>query len=289
MKSSLDCIPCIVSHILHVARMVTPDEGEQKTIMQRTFAEVANANFETTPPELAREFHKIIRQVTGVHDPYQEVKDASTRAAVRLMPLMRQEIAAADDKFEAIVRLVIGGNIIDFGADKDFDLNTAHHRIVEALSLPVDSEAVKTLHQAMDKAENILYIADNCGEAVFDRLLIELYADKITLGVRGGPILNDITRREIEASGLDKLARKVVDTGDTTPGVSLTYSSPEFLEEMKSADLIVAKGQGNFETLNDYDGPIVFLLRVKCAIIADMLEEVEMGSLQVIPCNLGDA
>lgn len=286
MKTTYDCIPCIVSHIVHVAKMVTMDDDLRREIIKKTLAEVVDADFSITPPEQARLFHKIIRKVTGVDDPYREVKDCSTKFAIELLPFFRDVIAAKSDRFDAIVRLVIGGNIIDYGADKDFQLDSAKQKILDVFDMPLDIDAVRQLEHAMNSARTILYIADNCGEAVFDRLLIEPYREKIILGVRGGPILNDITMREVAESGLEGLPVRIVDTGDMTPGVSINHSSREFMDEMFNADLVVAKGQGNFETLSDYGRPIFFLLRSKCKVISALLGGGELGSLHVIPKNI---
>jgi uncharacterized protein with ATP-grasp and redox domains len=286
MKTTYDCIPCIVSHIVHVAKMVTMDDDLRREIIKKTLAEVVDADFSITPPEQARLFHKIIRKVTGVDDPYREVKDCSTKFALELLPFFRDVIATKSDRFDAIVRLVIGGNIIDYGADKDFQLDSAKQKILDVFDMPLDIDAVRQLEHAMNSAKTILYIADNCGEAVFDRLLIEPYREKIILGVRGEPILNDITMREVAESGLEGLPVRIIDTGDMTPGVSINHSSREFMDEMFNADLVVAKGQGNFETLSDYDRPIFFLLRSKCKVISALLGGGELGSLHVIPKNI---
>ena len=286
MKTTYDCIPCIVSHIVHVAKMVTMDDDLRREIIKKTLAEVVDADFSITPPEQARMFHKIIKKVTGIDDPYREVKDCSTRFALELLPFFREVIESKSDRFEAIVRLVIGGNIIDYGADKDFQLDSARQKILDVFDMPLDMVAVRQLEQAMNSAKTILYIADNCGEAVFDRLLIEPYREKIILGVRGAPILNDITMREVAESGLEGLPVRIIDTGDMTPGVSLNHTSREFMDEMLNADLVVAKGQGNFETLSEYDRPIFFLLRSKCKVISVLLGGGELGSLHVIPENI---
>ncbi|QSH41245.1 ARMT1-like domain-containing protein [Lentisphaerota bacterium ZTH] len=284
MKTTFDCIPCIVSHVVQVAKMVTEDDDERHEIIKRTLAEAVNTNLNMTPPEQARLFHKIIKEITGVHDPYLDAKDRSTEFALELLPLLREEIKRHDNEFEAVVRLVIGGNIIDYGADHAFDIKDAKRRILEVFDMQLDLDEVEKLHEQLERADKVFYMADNCGEAVFDRLLIERYDSKITLGVRGEPILNDITPREIKRSGLNMVPH--VHTGDMTPGVSMTHSSPEFLNEIRNADLVVSKGQGNFETLNEYDRPIFFLLRVKCAVIADLIGNAQLGDLQVISKNI---
>ncbi len=283
MKITLDCIPCLIGHAIHVAKIVSDDNAVQHEIIKKTLAGSVHLDLTLTPPEQARLIHQIIKTASGVDDPYRKEKDLSTGFALKLMPSVREKIKTAKNKFETIVRLVIAGNIIDYGAIHNFELDNARNRIFEVFDMPVDLDAVKRLEESMDKARKIFYMADNCGEAVFDRLLIERYSDKIILGVRGGPILNDITPREIKASGLDLVPH--VHTGDTTPGVSMLHSSEEFLDEMRSADLVISKGQGNYETLSEYDRPIFFLLRVKCQIIADLLNT-KIDDLQIIPRNI---
>lgn len=285
MNSTLDCIPCFIQHSVHVAKMVTDNPEEQADIVKQTLALVARAEIESTPPEMARSIHKIIRDITGVADPYKDVKDLSTDFALKLLPVLREEIAVADDPFETTVKLVIAGNIIDFGADRHFSLDTAHDKIVECLHKPIEHESVILLKKAMDNAGSILYMLDNCGEAVFDRLLIEPYCEKITIGVRGFPALNDITPYEVEHSNLTELC-EIIDTGDSTPGVSMKYSKPEFLEVFNKVDLIISKGQGNFETMNESERPVFFLFRSKCKVIQDMVGDEELGHLHAVARNI---
>lgn len=286
MKSTLDCIPCFVEHALHVAKMVTDDTEKQLAIVKETLGEIVSLKLEQTPPEMARKIHSIIRRITGVDDAYSSVKYKSTEFALELLPRLEKYVESAEDSFETRVRLTIAGNIIDFGADIHFSLENAEERILEVMNMPIDSSSISLLRKAMDQAPDILYIADNCGEAVFDSLLIEPYKEKTTLAVRGFPILNDITIREVEHSKLDKLPKSIIDTGDATPGVVLKYSKPEFVKAFNQAPLIIAKGQGNFETLSDTDRPIFFLLRVKCPVVSRLLDNSPKGSLHVIPKNI---
>lgn len=285
MRSTLDCMPCFIEHAVHVARMVTSDEAKQLNIVNSVIKEMHLMDMAQTPPEMARMIHSIIRDVTGVDDAYRQIKDDSTEFALQLLPKLEEEIKNSDNPFETMVRLVIAGNIIDFGADIHFKLETAIDRIREALTAPFDTDSLEIMKNSMEKAKNILYLADNCGEAVFDRFLIEPFKEKITLAVRGYPILNDITPREVSMSGLSGLV-KVIDTGDASPGVVLKYASPEFVKAFHAADLIISKGQGNFETLNDSDRPIIFLFRVKCMVISRLFDNIEKGSLRIIPRNI---
>ncbi len=283
MRTYIDCIPCIVAQGVHYAKRAAKCPGQAEAVVARMLKALSVFGNELPPPLMTREIHAIARELCGPQDLYLEEKDASTRIAHEILASMKSEIEAQPDRFETLVRLAIAGNIIDFGAYRDFDLASAKGRIAGCLAAPIDKIAVEDLKVAMDRAKDILYIADNCGEAVFDRLLIEPYREKTTLAVRGQPILNDLTRRELSASGLDDgFVAKVVDTGDFTPGVSFNHSSAEFLKAFKEAGLIIAKGQGNYETLSSTERPIFFLLRAKCQVIAEILGNVSLGSLQAL-------
>lgn len=283
MKTFIDCIPCFISHSLNVAKMTARNAEEQREILRQTLALAASLDFEKSPPAMAKKIHAIIRQVTGIEDAYVKIKDESTAFALEMLPFLRHEVAKSEHPFETTIRLVIAGNIIDFGTDHNFNLNSVHQIIADALKQQIDLSAIGRLHERMKESERILYIADNCGEIVFDRLLIEPYRQKITLAVRGNPILNDATRREAEMSGMNDIV-KIIDTGDSIPGVILENCSDEFIEHYENCDLVISKGQGNFETMHETDRPVFFLFMSKCRVIANLLDS-ELGSLNVIEKN----
>lgn len=284
MRVQIDCYPCVLAQLSRLAKMATGDIDEQYRLIRRMLRKVVDADDRTTPPEFASFFNRIVSEVSGIDDAYQEVKDKSTQLGLELLPELRQLVAESSDPFEAAVRLAIGGNIIDYGVNPEFNLLEAEAGIREVFDLPFDREACADLKRRMDRAKSIFYMLDNCGEAVVDRLLMEPYADKLTIGVRGFPILNDVTRREAKLSGID--FAPIVDTGDRAPGVSLRNSSREILDALSRADLVISKGQGNFESLEEeFTRPIYFLLRVKCKVVAERLNR-PLGSIQIIGRNL---
>jgi len=285
MRVQIDCYPCILSQLSELAKKAVGGEDEQHAFVKHLMKLVLDADDRTTPPEFAGKFHDAVVKSAGEIDPYREVKDRSTELGLKLLPDLRRMAETAADPFEAAVRLAIGGNIIDYGVNPNFDLRDAEARIREVLDLPFDSATCAEFKRRLDSAKSIFYMLDNCGEAVIDRLLIEPYADKITLGVRGFPTLNDVTRREVEPSGITGV-RRIVDTGDRAPGVSLRFSNPELLDAMRSSDVVVCKGQGNFESLDEAcTRPTFFLLRVKCRVVADRVKS-PLGSIRIIGKNL---
>ncbi len=286
MKTYIDCIPCFVENGVHLAKRVAKNQKTAAAIVSAVLKELLSHDHANPPPFMARKISAILREMGGVADPYLEEKDQSTRFAKDLMVSIMPELERRDDRFDAIVRLAIAGNIIDFGIDTKFQLESARAKIIEAFNVPIDSESIRSLKEHMDAAKSILYITDNCGEAVFDRLLIEPYKEKITLAVRGKPVLNDLTRREVVESELGGLPLRIVDTGDSTPGICPEHSSKEFLDAFDHADLIISKGQGNYETLSDTKRPIFFLFRAKCAVVCAHLGGAPNGSFQVLGKNL---
>ncbi len=286
MKTELECILCFGKSALFLTKRYGMPHDDNVKLYQSVLREIAKADFNEPPPVIARKVYQLISEKTGEKDPFKQEKDLSTEHAKRLLKPLRAKLKAFDDPLEGLVRLAMAGNIIDFGVDSTFDLNTALDRITETFSEKIDLEALEVLREALEKAKNVLYITDNCGEAVFDSLLLGHYRAKMTVAVRGGPILNDVTRREAEDSGLAAASKRLIDTGDNTPGVDLCRASAEFLEAYHSADLIISKGQGNYETLCDTKRPTVFLLRAKCPVVMNKLGGVKKGSCQIHHVNI---
>ncbi|HBC86677.1 MAG TPA: hypothetical protein DCZ94_06975 [Lentisphaeria bacterium] len=284
MKTTTDCIPCFISHSLNVAKMTSANPEHHREILMKTLSLAADLDFNDAPPSMAKKIHSLIRQITGVEDSYVRIKDESTAFALEMLPFLRHEVAKSERPFETAIRLVIAGNIIDFGIDHEFHLDSVHQIIADSLKQQIDLNSIELLRRRISSAKKILYIGDNCGEIVFDRLLIEPIKEKITLAVRGRPIMNDVTRREAAMSGLDKIV-KIIDTGDAVPGVILENCSKAFRQHFQKADLIISKGQGNFETMLETDRPIFFLFKAKCPVIAKLLNA-ELGSLHVIGKNI---
>ncbi len=284
MRIQFSCYNCIFKMLLAVSSQAFPDEARRHRTLCGLLGKLAGRNEAATPPEMAGEFFDFLAERTGIRDGYTEIKDRSTELALRLLPGLRRETELAQRPFETAVKFAIAGNIIDYGATPEFRLEDAEQAILGVKNEPVDVSACGKLQEAMDGAKRILYILDNCGEAVIDRLLLERYADKITIAVRGVPILNDITRRELAASGLKEY--RCIDTGDGSPGVSFLRSAPEFIAAMRDSDIVVAKGQGNYESMDWFtDRPLFHLFRVKCPVVAG-ITGCATGSMQIIARNI---
>lgn len=264
MRTYLDCYPCFLRQALSASRHVDVNESQQHAIMGQVLALLQTLPPGKTPPEIAYAVHCIVGDMTGHSDPYRKLKDMSTRAALALYPRLKDLVAESANPLETAVRLSIAGNIIDFAqSDELADLWATVKRVLAA---PFAINDLAALRAALDTADHVLYLADNAGETVFDRVLIEALSLPVTYGVKGGPTLNDATREDAIAAGLETCA-DIIDNAANAPGTILSLCSASFRQTYAAAPLIIAKGQANYETLSEA-GPRVFcLLQVKCPII----------------------
>ena len=268
MKTSIDCLPCFVRQTLDAARRATHDPAVHEALLREVLRWMSEMDFSISPPELAQRIHRRLRKITGVEDPYQEEKKAHNRLALECIPDLEKTVQQSDDPLLTATRISIAGNLIDLGAKSGLKDTEILDAIEHATRHPLVGKT-DPFRTAIQQAESILYLADNAGEIVFDRLLIEqLGPERVTVAVRGKPILNDATRIDAKTAGLDDLVR-IIDNGSDAPGTLLNECSEEFKNCFEQADLILAKGQGNFETLSDDPHNIFFLLNVKCPVVAN--------------------
>ncbi len=266
MKTQAECLPCLLRQALQVARIMHCSEEQQIHILQAVATEIAGLDVTKSPPANANPIYRKIAEITRCEDPYWEKKRVSNEQALLIVPSLRQEIKGSDDELAAAVRFAIAGNIIDYGAFETFDIEAALERS-RSTSLAVDnyselSEAISRLK----KGSKVLYLTDNCGEIVYDSLLLEYLHQRgldITIAVKDGPIINDALREDALAAGLDRYGR-IISNGGRFPGTELEDSSPEFVGIFYAAELVISKGQGNFESLSEVDRDIFFLLTIKC-------------------------
>ena len=250
---------------------------DEKTIREILVAfghHLPRIHAEAIPPEIGREAYRLISEKTGIQDPYEKLKKENTRQALSLYPQLKERVAASQDRLKMAIRMAIAGNVIDFGANADFDLDKD---LDVLLSQPLAIDHYRTFCRALKRARKVLFIADNAGETVFDRLLVEELGKPVIYAVREKPIINDATYQDALEAGIDKVA-EIVSSGSDAPGTILNLCSENFLEIYRSADLIISKGQGNYEGLSEENRPAFFLLKAKCAVIARDLG-VKEGSL----------
>lgn len=265
MKIYLDCLPCFLKQTVQAGHLVTDDEGLIRNIVNEVAAMIPYLPENSTPPEIGEKIHRRIREITGMNDPYSSVKQQNIEEALLLYPDMKKLVRESSDPLFTAVKVAIAGNIIDFGTGTEFDITTDIHRITNQEPAINDIGLFK---ESLEKAESILYLGDNAGESVFDRILIEELKKPVTYIVRGIPVLNDVTYEDAVASGLDDSAFEIISSGTTAPGTVLPLCSANFINLFNKADMVISKGQGNYEGLSDVNRPVFFLLKAKCAVIA---------------------
>lgn len=267
MKTFFDCIACFVRQSLETVRMTTSDEAVHERLLREVLRALVEMDMRRPPPATAKRIHRLIREMTGQADPYRDVKERFNRLAMVLYPELNAKVERSGNPLETAVRLAIAGNVIDLGVNHQLTDEQVHEAIDHALDAPFEAD-MAAFAEEISSAGNILYLADNAGEIVFDRLLIEqLPAEKVTVAVKGSPIINDATMEDAEAAGLTELV-EVIDNGSDAPGTILDDCSDAFRRRFDEADLVIAKGQGNYETLSDVDKDIFFILKAKCPVIA---------------------
>ena len=264
MNTYAECIPCFLSQASRVVKMTETDPVRIKRVLDEVALLVSDIPLTRTPPHTATIIYRKIAQMTGVEDPFKEIKRQCTEAALRFYPELKRRIATAEDPLLAALQAAVAGNIIDFGVKNHFNLDDD---LETMLNQPFALCHYEELQQELAAAKRILYIGDNAGETVFDRLLIEALGKPVTYVVRERPIINDATIEDAKAAGLHNIA-ELISSGCPAPGTILPLCSEAFLRRYQEADLIISKGQGNYEGLSEEDQNIFFLLKVKCTVIA---------------------
>lgn len=264
MNTYLDCIPCFLKQALFAARAATNDDKRIKEVLDRVARLTPSIPLGNPPPETARLVYGAVREVTGVEDPFKAHKEKSIQKALSLYDELKSLVKNSKDPLHTAVRVAIAGNVIDLGVNQAFDLEA---EMKDLLQRRLSARHYRCFTQNLEKARTVLYLGDNAGETVFDRILIEALGRDTVYAVREVPIINDATFEDAEKSGISEVAR-IVSSGCDAPGTILKRCSPEFLEIYNNSDLIISKGQGNFESLSEEKGPVFFLFKVKCPVIA---------------------
>ena len=274
MKTYLDCLPCLMSQALKAARAATDDEEIQRQVVNAVASLIPELSLGLKPPEIAQRGYRLISQITGNNDPFRQAKLDANRTALALWPELRKVIKQSADGLLMACRLAIVANSIDFGPN--FNHGGIETIIDEATtcSIPLTVNDYDRFLSSLNNSRTLLYLGDNAGEIVFDRLLIEeihrVKELETYFVVREKPVINDVTMDDVRVVGMNNVAR-VISNGSDAPATILSQCSEELQQLFRSADIIIAKGQGNYESLEDEPGNIFFLLRAKCPQVAELL------------------
>jgi uncharacterized protein with ATP-grasp and redox domains len=271
LKTQPECLACMFRQALNTARVATPDLRAHTEVLRRLARVLPALNMARSPATNSKPVYDIVYEVTGVRDPYARSKKETNQAALNLLPALEASIHHSQDPLKSALHLAAAGNIIDLGIGHSFDLKKDVRRIMKQ---PFAIDHTDQFRKELRRGRTLLYLADNCGEIVFDRVLVEqlLAAGiKVTVAVKSAPIINDATREDAEFAGLTALC-PVIETGSDDIGVGWPNTSPVFRRHVREADMILAKGHGNFETCIGKRGNYYFLLKAKCDIVAAELK-----------------
>lgn len=273
MRLKPDCIICNLNIIFRTLKIINKDENFLIENMKKVIRGISKVNKKLFPPELGGIVYKIVINSTNVKDPYKDIKRKQNNLILNNYFNLRQTILNTKDPLFEAVKFAVIGNVIDLGINEVVDFE---EDIKNSLKRRIAINDYNLLERDLKSSKSVLYIGDNSGEIVFDKLLIslikEIYPDiDITFACRSEPIINDVLIKDALQVGIDEYA-KVISSGMSLPGTILKYVNNEFIEELKRSDLVIAKGQGNFEGLEEEKmEKTYFLLKAKCNVVADYL------------------
>ncbi len=265
-------MPCYVNQVVQAADLLKVSPETKDKMLRQTFKSLSGFRSGEHAFYTFDLVQDVIRSFGKGRDPYRGLKKKFNRLCLNLEPEVRKTIEDSTDPFQTALRIAVAGNIIDFVKGSDMDEKDIRKTIEEALNQEMDQEKIELLRRKIDDARHIVYVGDNAGEIVFDKIFIQQFdGKKVVFCVRGAPVVNDATMEDAEQAGLtDNL--KVITTGSDLPGAMVVLSGEEFKEEFNKADLVISKGQGNYEALSGEDKEIFFLLKVKCPVISECFE-----------------
>lgn len=279
MNLQKECVDCIYNQSKRVSSFLHVKPEQEQVIFEITKKHIGNFDFNSTPPHNAFALYEELATYLQTEDIYAKMKEEASKKAKEFIPTCKQAIESSNDKLRAAVQCAIVGNVLDLAAEVMFDLDTEVKKVFE---MPFAIDNFSLLQKKLEKTKTLVYLADNAGEEIFDKICIqtlrELYPQiEVYYFVRGKAIINDLTLTHAKASGLDEVAT-LVDSGVPTPGFAFDMANEESKNLFFNADCIISKGMGNYECLGrEKDFPLFFLFKVKCGVVAR-----EVGA------NLGD-
>jgi len=275
VKLQLECIPCFMKQAVEVMRRLGSDNGLAKDILKEIGLLVQNMDSFATPPEFGLVVHRLIKERLKNEDPYRDIKREHVQQALAIYPQLKRLVEGSGDPLYTSLKISAAGNAIDLAINKDVEISSILEKIRHADFALNDYPLFRN---RLASCGSILLIGDNAGETVFDKVFLEqLDGKELYFAVREEPIINDATAAEAEESGIQHVA-SIISTGCAAPGAVLSMCSREFLSIFKSADIVISKGQGNFEALSEGDREVFYLLKAKCGVVAGHLK-----------CGVGDS
>ena len=280
MNINETCVECIINQSLKVAQAIEATE-ELSSKLKNSVEEMSrDFSFSLTPPEIASSVYEKMAEIANKEDIYDEVKKLSTQKSLSFVPLLKTKLSTSQDKLLTATKIAVAGNVIDLAAAVQFDLEDELEKVFDT---EFGHNDFKKLEDELKNAKSVVILGDNVGEHIFDYMFVEtlkeLFPDvNYSYMVRGNPIINDVTMKEAKEAGFDKLC-DLVDSGVNSPGFAYSRATSHAKKLFDEADLVISKGMGNYECLSPtHRKNICFLLKVKCEVVADSLNQ-EVGDI----------
>ena len=274
------CVSCIINQSVKVADAINADEKLRDTLVSTVEDLSKEFSFKDTPPEIASYVYEKMSLLADKSDLYDEVKELSTQKALSFVPLLTQKLKNSPDKLLTATKIAVAGNVIDLAAAVEFDLD---EELAKVFYTDFAHDDLLKMRGELESAKTVLVIGDNVGEHIFDYMFVEtlqeLYPSvAFSYMVRGNPIINDVTMKEAKEAGFHTLCN-LIDSGVNTPGFTYARANEKSKKLFDSADLVISKGMGNYECMNEsHRSNICFLLKVKCSVVASSLNK-EIGDI----------
>lgn len=285
MKLHEHCLTCIYDQTKRVCDILHVTDIQRQAIDVLAHHQIKIFDMNQTPPHNAAPLYEAMASLLNVEDLYAEFKQDSSFKAKAFIPLCKQKIEASSNKLFEATKTAVAGNVIDLAAVMLYDLEEELEKIYHT---PFAIDDFKALEAQLRNTKTLVYLADNAGEEIFDKLYIQTIKElfpslDVYYFVRGRPIINDLTSKDAQASGMDEVAN-IVDSGVPTPGLVLELMNENARGIFERAECIISKGMGNYECLGEVKGlPIFFLFKVKCNVVAHAVG----ASLGSIVCKMG--
>lgn len=284
MKLDLNCITCNISQVNKVMDILSISESDKEKIMREVLKYLSQADYLKCNPEIIRGTWNIITKYSGNRDPYKDIKNFYNLEVLKLLPELQLIIDDSKDRLYVALKIAIEGNLIDFAAKHDFSIKTLKDRLISSGNTGLAVDHYSQLKEKLFRAKSLLYIGDNCGEICLDKLFIYYIKEEfpkinVTYVVRGSTVINDVTLYDSKLVAMEDVA-EVIDNGDDSLGTVLTRVGEDFKSLYNSSDVIIAKGQGNFESLADEARDNLYhLFMAKCEPVAKLLNVDKMSIL----------
>lgn len=271
MRIQSECLACLLRQATDAIILSGAEDKKQEELLKKELEILSHYTDYPSPPHIAGPMHKYVREHSGCPDPYYNIKEKDMTAAQELLPMVEEIVDSKEDKLFWAVKAAAAGNTLDSGANPGATVDE------KMLDIPFGICDIELLREKLEKAETVLYLGDNSGETFFDALLIKnLGKKRVYYAVRSCPAINDATREIAQRSGISQVAQ-IIESGSGAPGTLLSEATPEFRRIFDSADLVISKGQGNYEALDDAGRQVFYIFKVKCGAVSKHLG-VPMGN-----------